>query len=242
MFAAVRLSAALALAFSVNGAAAANFDYYLLAASWQPGFCKSKPEKPECANLSGTYAATHLVTHGLWPNNYDGQHPFYCGVSSDQIALDTPSTWCRMAAYGASSSTLSKLAYYMPGMQSCLDKHEWYKHGSCDGRGADVYWSQTAQLIERLGATPFNEFLRSKAGTRISRSQLLGAFNTSFGAGSSAAASMQCVNVSGVSYFSEVWINLKPSTIQQFPAQTSLLTDGAISGSCPSTGIMIAKP
>ncbi|WP_338847871.1 ribonuclease T2 [Massilia sp. W12] len=239
---AARLGAVFALSAVFHTATAAEFDYYLLAASWQPGFCKTKPGKPECANLAGSYAASNLVVHGLWPNNYDGAHPFYCGVSKEQIALDKPATWCSMANYGASSSTLSNLAYYMPGIQSCLDKHEWYKHGACDGRSADAYWNQTTQLVSRLGATGFSSFLRSKIGLTVSRSQLLNAFNNSFGPNSSAAMSLQCGRVNGVSYLTEVWINLNPATINQFPAAAALLTDGAISGTCPSSGIMIARP
>jgi ribonuclease I len=48
-----------------------------------------------------------------------------------RISIWMSSAWCSMDSYGASSSTLSVLSTYMPGVQSCLDKHEWFKHGSC---------------------------------------------------------------------------------------------------------------
>ncbi len=249
MFAALKSfrPAAVVLALSTFCAAAApvqaaSFDYLLLAASWQPGFCKAHTDKPECAKLAGTHAATNLILHGLWPNNYDGNHPFYCGVSQTQINLDNPNTWCQMANYGASSSTLGNLAYNMPGTQSCLDKHEWYKHGSCDGQSADAYWNQAITLVSRLDSSSFNNYLRNNAGNKLSRSQLLSAFSSSFGSGTTAAAALQCTKVNGVSYLTEVWINLDLRYVNNFPAVNSFLTDGIVNGTCPNSGIMIAKP
>ncbi|MBI3229147.1 MAG: ribonuclease T2 [Burkholderiales bacterium] len=224
-----------------GNASAASFDYYLLAASWQPGFCATHPGKPECTNLVGTYAATNFDLHGLWPNAYDGNHPFYCGVSQTQINLDTPTTWCSMANYGASSSTMNNLAMYMPGVQSCLDKHEWYKHGSCANATPDTYWASADSLISRLNTTSFANFVRNNQGKNVSRSQLLSAFGSAFGSGSTAAVALQCTKYNGVSYFTEAWINLDQTRLSSFPANSSLVLDGAITGTCPGTNIYITK-
>jgi len=51
---------------------AGNFDSYVLALTWQPGFCEHfsyKGKKPECDAInSGKLASTNLTLHGLWPN------------------------------------------------------------------------------------------------------------------------------------------------------------------------------
>ncbi len=228
-----------ALIFSPTSQAA-SFDYYLLAASWQPGFCISHADKPECKNLVGTYAATNLDLHGLWPNDYDGSHPFYCGVPQSQINLDSPATWCSMASYGVSSTTMNNLAMYMPGVQSCLDKHEWYKHGSCANLTPDTYWNTANGMIARLNTTSFSNFIRSNIGKYVSRTQLLTAFNNSQGANSSSALALQCKKTNNISYLTEVWINVQQSKLASFPAYTSLTLDGTIAGTCPSSNIFIA--
>ena len=220
---------------------AATFDYYLLAASWQPGFCVSHADKPECKNLVGTYAATNLDLHGLWPNDYDGSHPFYCGVPQSQINLDSPATWCSMASYGVSSTTMSNLAMYMPGVQSCLDKHEWYKHGSCANMTPDTYWNTADGMISRLNTTSFSNFIRNNIGKYVSRTQLLNAFNSSQGAGTSSAVALQCTKTNNISYLTEVWINVQQTKLASFPAASSLTLDGRIAGTCPSSSIFIAK-
>ncbi|MBI3229145.1 MAG: ribonuclease T2 [Burkholderiales bacterium] len=235
------ICAASTLAFSASPANATTFDYFLLASSWQPGFCATVSGKPECKNLVGTHAATNLDMHGLWPNAYDGNHPYYCGVSAAQKALDTPSTWCSMAAYGASASTINNLSYYMPGVQSCLDKHEWYKHGSCASIDPNTYWQKADSLIAALNTTTFNSFVRNNAGKMVTRAQLLSAFTSSFGAGSGAAVALQCSKSGGTTYFTEVWINLDQTKLAQFPAASSLILDGSVTGTCPTTGIYIAK-
>jgi len=80
-----RAAAALAVASaSLHATAQTSYDYLLLAASWEPGFCASH-DTPECTNLAGTYAATSLSLHGLWPNRYDGnQHRRFIATGPDE--------------------------------------------------------------------------------------------------------------------------------------------------------------
>jgi len=239
----IKASVAICVSMLVSVAAQAqSYDFVLLAASWQPGFCVTHSSKPECQNLKGTYAATHLALHGLWPNAYDGNHPQYCNVPQKDIDLDASSAWCSMDSYGASSSTLSVLSTYMPGVQSCLDKHEWFKHGSCSTKTADNYWGDASSLSNRLGQTALNTLIANNIGKTLSRSQLLAAANTSFGSSGSSAVSLKCTKTNGVSYLTEVWVNLNKNNLSQFPASTSLVTNANVAGTCPSTNIFIAKP
>ncbi|WP_374349499.1 hypothetical protein [Chitinimonas sp.] len=224
---------------------AENYDYLLLASSWEPGFCATHQGNTECANLSSTsFAGSHLSLHGLWPNNYDGSYPSYCGVPQAQINLDRAPTWCSMANYGLSSAMATQLSTYMPGAASCLDKHEWYKHGTCSDQGTDPnsYWATADWLVAKLGQTSFNKFIASKAGKYVSRSQLLAAFETSFGSGSAAALSLLCSSSGGKSYLTEARIALDPAALGDFPAGSALVTDAGTAGTCPSSNIYIARP
>ena len=235
----------LAIGFSASNVHAQSFDYLLLATSWQAGFCANHQTKPECQTLKGTYAASNLALHGLWPNAYDGNHPYYCGVASSQITLDKAGSWCSMNSYGLSSSTLATLRTYMPGAgstTSCLDDHEWYKHGTCSTEAPNTYWSDASAMMSRLGQSSFNTFLKNSAGRYVTRTQLLNAFDSAFGSGTRAALSLNCTKIGTVSYFTEAWIAVKKTGISTFPSAGSLVLDGPISSSCPSSSIFIALP
>ncbi|WP_176025520.1 ribonuclease T2 [Burkholderia vietnamiensis] len=237
-----RTVAALAVASaSLHAVAQTSYGYLLLAASWEPGFCASH-DTPECTNLAGTYAATSLSLHGLWPNNYDGNQPFYCGVPQSDVDLDNAHQWCSMDAYPISTTTRNTLSTYMPGVASCLDKHEWFKHGTCsNSASADAYWNQATGMVSRLGNTSFNAFLQANAGKTVTRNQLLSAFEGAFGSNTRSAVSLKCTKTNGVSYFTEAWIAVKTSATTQFPSAASLVTDGNTQGTCPTSGVYIAK-
>lgn len=235
------LAALACLAVAVT-AQAAQFDYLLLAASWQPGFCANHGTKPECQNLAGTYAANNLALHGLWPNNYDGSYPSYCGAPSRDVSLDKKSQWCSMDRYGVSSSVLSNLSNVMPGVVSCLDKHEWWKHGDCSGQSANTYWDNAAGLMQRFGQTGFNTFLQQNAGGYVALADLQNAFEGTFGSGSSSAISFNCTDIGSDSYLTEVWIPLNPAALAAFPDPSALVGDATGNSTCPSDSIYIATP
>ncbi|MBU9400945.1 ribonuclease T2 [Burkholderia multivorans] len=226
---------------SLHAAAQTSYDYLLLAASWEPGFCASH-DTPECTNLAGSYAATSLSLHGLWPNNYDGNQPFYCGVPQSDVDLDNAHQWCSMDAYPISATTRNTLSTVMPGVASCLDKHEWFKHGTCSNSASpDAYWNQATGMISRLGNTSFNTYLQANAGKTVTRNQLLSAFEGAFGSNTRSAVSLKCTKINGVSYFTEAWIAVKTNATAQFPSAASLVTDGNTQGTCPTSGVYIAK-
>ncbi|KAG9415151.1 hypothetical protein AC1031_008576 [Aphanomyces cochlioides] len=56
--------------------AAAKFDFYVFAYSWQAEFCNGK-SYPGCANPE-PYWETHFTIHGLWPDVEKGSHPGFC--------------------------------------------------------------------------------------------------------------------------------------------------------------------
>jgi len=41
---------------------------YVLAVSWQPAFCETRPRLPECrSQTADRFDATNFTLHGLWP-------------------------------------------------------------------------------------------------------------------------------------------------------------------------------
>src|SRR5262245_16458133 len=107
----------------------ADSGHYILALSWQPGFCAGNADKKECGELDGgDFAATNLVLHGLWPNLPGGADSLYCDVTDSTRKVDEAGKWCSLPVTGADEETQSDLAEVMPGSESCLDRHEWTKH------------------------------------------------------------------------------------------------------------------
>ena len=77
----------------------------LLALSWQPAFCETKPEKTECRQLNAgelPVTETQLSLHGLWPQPQGRE---YCGVPAGLVALDKAVEMGRPAARSRSTTT-----------------------------------------------------------------------------------------------------------------------------------------
>jgi len=214
-----------------------SFDHYVLALSWQPAFCESHPDKPECRELDAAdFAAYHLAVHGLWPNNGPGEGPTYCGVDAAIQALDQPKSWCEMPQPKVSDKTRAALAPAMPGARSCLDRHEWVKHGTCSGLDADSYFAATLRLAHAVQATRLGAVIAANVGRYVTPQQLFNAFEATFGAGASQALTLVCTRGGGLDYLSEVRIALKPDALEGTLERDDLyLSGGRPSGSCPDT-------
>jgi ribonuclease I len=72
----------------------------------------------------------------------------------------------------------------MPGAESCLERHEWYKHGTCSGISADAYFALSNGLVASFAQTEFNQYIASQIGRDVARNDLLDRFEAEFGAGS----------------------------------------------------------
>jgi ribonuclease T2 len=226
-----------------GGGAPGQFDNYVFSLEWTPAFCEGKGGLPECSGMSGRFDATHLALHGLWPDQSgDSSHSYgYCGVDSQTRSLDKGSTWCRMPDIGLSGGTLSRLTTDMPGVASCLQNHEWYKHGSCSGYSADEYFTRAAELVERVAASSFGRFLAEHAGQTVNASDLRAAFDADFGAGLSSRLSLSCTKAHGDTLLLDVRMHLAhPLT----PASDlgKMILPGAGSGNCPSSFLLDPAP
>ncbi len=189
-----------------------DFDYYVLALSWQPAFCETASRKPECASQTGErYDAVNFVLHGLWPNqNDDPSHSFaYCAQPAAVIDTDKEGDWCDLPDPALSTAVENDLNTFMPGKASCLDQHEWTKHGTCAGMDADAYFGLSNGLAALFAQSDFNQYVADNIGREVSRSDLLARFEAEFGPGAADYLSLRCSDVGGESLLSEIRLVLK---------------------------------
>lgn len=214
-----------------------DFDYYVLALSWQPAFCETRSQKPECRSQdNGRFDATNFVLHGLWPNQKnDPSHSFaYCEQSSAIINTDKDGDWCDLPNLPLSATVENDLKIYMPGAESCLDHHEWYKHGTCAGMSADAYFALSNGLVASFAQTDFNQYVASQIGSEVSRSDLLNRFEDEFGSGHDDYLSLRCNEVDGISMLSEIRLALNKDLAELDDFSTLFPSERVpAQGSCP---------
>ena len=209
-----RHGAAILLAAALSACDGSSFDHYVLALSWEPAFCEFSRDKPECRELDDAdFAASHLTLHGLWPNSSPNDGPSYCDVDEATRDLDRPKSWCELPHPDITGSTRASLEAAMPGTRSCLEKHEWIKHGTCSGIDAISYFSDTLRLAAAMQRTRLGEAIAANIGGDLTPGQLTDAFEATFGAGSGRALTVVCTQHGGIRYLSEIRIALKPAAL-----------------------------
>ena len=130
----------LILAFVVSGPAfaqnerrggpPADFDFYVLALSWSPGFWEtggSDRDRDQCQDGAGL----GFVVHGLWPQ-YERGFPSECSPANR-----TPSRLALETAKGLFPS-------------EGLARYEWRKHGTCSGKSPTDYFADVRAARERI--------------------------------------------------------------------------------------------
>jgi len=193
---------------------------YLLAISWQPGFCQSHQTKPECESQTGTrFDATHFTLHGLWPQPRGND---YCNVSNRDKRLDKRGAWCQLPAPMLSDETFDDLTLTMPGVASCLQRHEWIKHGTCYGEPAESYFREALALMDQLNDSPVRELFAEHIGEPLGADTIRKSFDTAFGAGSGDKVGLSCSN----GLITELRIHIA-GDIQPATPLSSLLAAGA---------------
>ncbi|MFI4962313.1 MAG: ribonuclease T [Legionellales bacterium] len=167
-------------------------DAYVLALSSQSGFCKTygyEAGKPECLNLSDTsYAANHLTLHGLWPNqNACGQDYGFCTTKQ----LTNHCAYPPLQLINEVSRDLKKL---MPSYQygSCLERHEWNKHGSCQLLSADAYFTLAMRLTKEMDESGFGQFVTENRGKKVTLNTLQLRLRESFGTNNGSKVYLGC--------------------------------------------------
>lgn len=104
------------------------FDYWILALSWSPQFCRSEPAAEQC-----TYAHGFIV-HGLWPQHEQG-YPDYCGERSR-----------------VPKELIERMLPLMPSTE--LIQRQWRKHGSCSGLPMQEYFLNVERAWRLVSIPP----------------------------------------------------------------------------------------
>lgn len=208
------------------------FDYYLLSLEWHPTFCAGHGSLQECAPGTSDAYDHDLVLHGMWPSvRSDSSNSYgYCGVPQSVRRLDTGATRCQMPEVPMSSSTRGTLAAHMPGTDACLERHEWYRHGTCSGMSSDDYFAAADAMLLQAIRSALGQFVSSHVGQSVSSDDLLAAAAQDWGDAARSAVRLNCQNGA----LSEVRLALGPSTTASSSLASSLV--GAEGGSnCPSS-------
>lgn len=162
----------------------------LLALSWQPAFCETKPTKTECRNQSAdSFEAGNLALHGLWPQPRGND---YCGVSGEIERLDKARRWDELPPIELSAETREALAEQMPGYASNLHLHEWYKHGTCYSNSPEEYYRESLALMDQVNDSLVQVLFEENLGQQISGQEIRQAFDQAFGAGAGQKVQVDC--------------------------------------------------
>jgi ribonuclease T2 len=97
------------------------FDFYVLALSWSPSFCKDTEERGRQANEQCAGRPYSFVVHGLWPQ-YERGFPRDCQVPAPRLNREL----------------MTSMLDLMPAPR--LVYHEWDQHGTCTGLPAQAYF------------------------------------------------------------------------------------------------------
>jgi ribonuclease T2 len=156
-----------------------DFGFYLLSMTWEPNRCCSERDQPSCAQLAGSFAATHLTLHGLWPNFTDEQSrgkprawPQYCGTYQRCEQTEDPS--CAPGA--AVPDELARLAPGYIAGTGAFATHEWSKHGSCTRLSAADYFRAELAAIRAIPGDATPGALHAAVGADLARDDLQRAF------------------------------------------------------------------
>lgn len=113
---------------------AGDFDFYVLALSWSPGFCRTAAGA-RAGQQCEPGAGLGFVVHGLWPQ-YEHGYPQDC-----PFGARTPS---RIALQGAAG------LYPSEG----LARYEWRKHGVCAGKSPTDYFADVRAARDAIVIPP----------------------------------------------------------------------------------------
>jgi ribonuclease T2 len=140
-------------------------DTYILALSWQPGFCehvRSGLRKPECVAMAkGQITIDHLTLHGLWPNNRAcGKEYGHCPGPSLRLRQETTTyiqPWMPNFYYG-----------------NDFGEYQWRKHGTCQqGLDDDAYFRKAVDAVITINNSLAGQYLRQSTGGRFSKKRFL---------------------------------------------------------------------
>lgn len=208
-------------------------DDYILAVSWQPAFCETRPDKTECTTQRpDSFEASNFTLHGLWPQP---NGTFYCGVSARDEAMSKDSNrWLELEELDLPADLRADLNEVMPGNQSGLDRYEWIKHGSCYGTDEEEYYADSLALMESLNASGVAALFADNVGQRLTSERVRAAFDTAFGPGAGQRVDMRCASDGNRQIITELFIAVT-GNITSAPDMAALIAAAPPGGNrCPA--------
>ncbi len=121
--------------FGQRGGAPGDFDFYVLALSWSPGFCELDGDRGRNREQCSDGGGLRFVVHGLWPQNERG-YPSDCGPAGR-----TPSRIALEQAEGVFPT-------------ESLARYEWRKHGTCSGSSPSDYFRDVRRARDKIAIPP----------------------------------------------------------------------------------------
>lgn len=197
---------------------------YILAVSWQPGFCETKPDKPECrSQTEDRFDAAHFTLHGLWPQP---RKNVYCHVDPSDVAKDKGRKWESLPELTLSEATRKELNKVMPGTQSFLHRHEWIKHGTCyQEESADKYYQDSLRLMQSLNQpeSAIRKLFAENIGKELTSSQIAEAFDGTFGDGAGKKIKIGCKRDGNRKLITEITVGLQ-GDLDEIPMNDAILS------------------
>ena len=207
-----------------------DFDSYVLALSWQTGFCQSQHDRgnrepDECRlQKEPEQKNSYLTVHGLWPSlpksiaarGVDNNRWMRYGCASRPVPNMPEAKASRKCAAGETGLSLemaNKLNAVMPGAggTSCLERYEYAKHGVCFGFDPDAWFGAMVRMNQDVKESPLGTFLADNYGKRVSRRDFDAAVAKSWGESSIEAVKLSCSG--NPAYLTELQFTLDASTV-----------------------------
>lgn len=197
-------------------------DSYVLALSWQPAFCETKRAKPECNVVDPqSYQAGNFTLHGLWPNKKSCKKNYgYCGKVKGKS-----NGFCSYPALTLIDTVRDSLEQVMPSAahDSCLQRHEWFKHGTCQTQwNMSEYYQVSIDLSRQFNQSGVADFMTSMVGKIIKETDFIGQVDSAHGEDAHQRLEIKCKGGNLV----DVYIRL-PGTINKDDSLAELMQQGA---------------
>ena len=109
---------------------AGQFDYYVLALSWQPNWCLREGDDRDAATCKAG-AGAGWTLHGLWPQ-YEKGWPQYCSTTARDPSRSQTGAMSDIMGSGG------------------LAWHQWKKHGRCTGLTATDYFDLSREAYTSI--------------------------------------------------------------------------------------------
>ena len=196
-------------------------DSNVLALSWQSAFCETKRDKAECqVRDPKSFQANNFTLHGLWPNrdNCNRKTGYYGNCNSLKTK---PKKFCGYPKLDLNDSTRAQLEIYMPSAAhgTCLQRHEWYRHGTCQTQlDVSQYYDFAIKLQQEFNNSGMAQLMTENIGKRVASANFFNSFDKAFGAGAHQKLQLRCKAGDLI----DVYINL-PKDLDQAASLKTLL-------------------